>query len=393
MTRTLIALLSCAALALCACSDDDNPPAADTGVNPDQSQTDIGVQPDGATADSGPLEHNVGQACTANTDCKAGSPTCVEGICTVSCVGDDPSTAGTNEDSCPDNTKQVCSTLEINSKEVDYCLLRCTPSDATNPCPAGSGTACTPWSVAYSVTLDVAVCWETPCADDKDCPVWLEKICTADADCDTTKNQYCDTVNGYCSLAGKCNTASGLCGAHTQGKVGAKIGDACKSDLDCANEMYCEREETDSGVTYVRNGYCTKAGCVFEASLTSSKCPAGSGCNRYYWGGICQKSCTLADATSCRSNANDFLGDYECYAWDNITEGGVAYADGPLCDYATLNTCDYWQGSGLECKDVGDSTNSTNMSCRDPKTNTTLTDPFDPKGICLDDTASGPKQP
>jgi hypothetical protein len=104
-------------------------------------------------------------------------------------------------------------------------------------------------------------------------------------------------------------------------------------------------------------------------------------------------TCTIAGATDCRNHTGDFLGDYECYSWQNITEGNVSYSDGPLCDYATFHTCDYLQPLGLECKDVGDATNSTNMSCRDPKTNLPTTNKYDPTGFCLDDTASGPLAP
>lgn len=380
------------ALALVACSDDDNKPPADMS-GPDNGWLDGSLPPDGPLPDTGPAENNVGQPCTDSTECKAGSPSCVLGICTVSCIADDPSTESTNEDSCPDQAKQVCATVTVEDKEVDYCLLRCTPGETSNPCPANSDTSCHPASVAYTSTLDVSVCWDSPCAADEDCPVALVKACTQDADCDTAKGQFCDTLNGNCALAGKCNTASGLCGAHTQGKAGAAIGAPCTSDIDCANDQFCDREVTESGVTYTRNGYCTKSGCTFDKTLTSAACPSGSGCNRGYYGGLCQRSCSLADATSCRGVSADYLGDYECYAWDNIIMGSLAYADGPLCDYAPLNTCDYWEADGLECADVGDSTNSTKMSCRDPKTNTTLTNKYDPTGLCLDDTASGALKP
>ena len=60
--------------------------------------------------------------------------------------------------------------------------------------------------------------------------------------------------------------------------------------------------------------------------------------------------------------------DYECYAWDTVGKGTLPYDDAALCDYASWVPCDYWSFFGLSCADLGDATNSTNMSGRDPVT-------------------------
>ena len=372
---------------LCACSDDDKPavdsapPAGDKGLK-DGGSPEAVKWDGGPVADSGSLS-GVGFPCTKAADCKKESPLCVEGICTVSCETTD----------CPDKTKQVCASVTVNNQDQYYCLLRCTPNDTSNPCPKGSNTACTPDSVYYAEAYDEAVCWEEPCTQDADCPVDIGKTCNptnGDKDCAT--GHTCSSLTattGRCKAPGKCNTPSGLCKAHALGKAGAKIGDICKSDKDCANDQSCYLEEVDAGITTARNGYCVKSGCTFAKTLTSAACPTGSGCNRAYYGGLCQKKCTLTDKTSCRGQAKDFLGDYECYAWDNINLGTVDVSDSPLCDLAPLTPCDIYQDDALECKDFGDATNSTKMSCRGLD-NKVKSNKFDPAGFCLDDTASGP---
>jgi len=190
------------------------------------------------------------------------------------------------------------------------------------------------------------------------------------------------------------------------------VGDPCKGDVDCAGNMRCMvqfDEKTflsgpggscstssdcctggtcSSGtcqggvcVTRYRNGYCTIGGCTVSSSLTS--CPYGSTCNKAYFAGMCQKTCSLSSATDCRNHSADYLGDYECRAWDQLS-----FSSQPVCDFGDLFTCATLSAAGIACGDLGTSGNPTNMSCRDLN-NTTLTS-SSATGFCLDDTASGP---
>ncbi|MFH1131362.1 MAG: hypothetical protein V1754_08510 [Pseudomonadota bacterium] len=395
MTMRLLFVLFLVGTLAVGCSSSDGGPAKQDGTVAQDAGSENGLWPDLTTdtppsPDTMPLEQNVGEACTDGSECKPGSPNCVEGICSITCVPDNPATAF-NEDSCPDNVKQICSYVFVNDVEAQYCLVRCTPDENSNPCPAGSDTACSPRSTYFTEDLSIAACWIASCKTGSDCPVLLATECQSDAECDTANGQFCEVESGLCALPGNCNTANGLCGVHTHGKADAKIGDPCKDSTECAGDQYCDREYVDdiTGDVYMRNGYCTKIGCMFEATLTSAACPAGSGCNRAYFGGLCQRECTLDDANSCRGLTGDMLGDYECYAWQNVGEETFDYSDGPLCDYAPYTPCDYVDS----CEDIGDATNSTNMSCRNPKTNEPTVDPNDPNGYCLDDTASGPLAP
>ncbi len=394
--RTTVSLF-CVSLLLCAgaCSDDDAP-ATDRAVTiKDKGTPTDGAGPEATKWDGGPTadtgadaakptgDGTIGMPCKKASDCKKASPLCVEGICTMACENTD----------CPDKTKHSCSYVSVNGKDHHYCLLRCKPTDTQNPCPKGTKTACTPTSVYYADAYDVAVCWEEPCATGADCPVDVGKACNpSNGNKDCAKGHTCSKLTatkGRCQAPGKCNAKSGLCGAHTFGKASAKIGDFCKSDKDCANDMSCFLQEVDGGVTIARNGYCVKSGCTFAKTLKSAACPAGSGCNRAYYGGLCQKKCTLKGKNACRGKTGDLFGDYECYAWDGIQLGKMTISDSPLCDVAALTPCDLYKDDGLECKDFGDATNSTKMACRDLK-NQLLSNKFDAKGFCLDDTSSGP---
>ena len=388
--RNFVSLLCITFLVvLGACSDDDQPKVdgsatADKGTPVDSGSPEATKWDGGPTADTGSTGGTVGMPCKKATDCKKASPLCVEGICTADCDLKD----------CPDKNKHSCASVTVNGTDHYYCLLKCTPNDTSNPCPKGSSTACTPDSVYYAEAYDEAVCWEEPCTTNADCPVDVGKTCNpTNGNKDCAAGHACSKLTattGRCKAPGKCNTKSGLCGAHTLGKASAKIGDLCKSDKDCANDQACYLQEVAGGITIARNGYCVKSGCTFAKTLKSAACPAGSGCNRAYYGGLCQKKCTLKDKTSCRGKSQDFLGDYECYAWDTITLGGsLTISDMPLCDLATLTPCDINKADGLECKDFGDATNSTKMSCRGLD-NKVKANKFDPKGFCLDDTASGP---
>jgi len=250
--------------------------------------------------------------------------------------------------------------------------------------------------------------------------------CTQDSECETDYvcadlegHKYCTYKEGRCSKPGKCDTASGLCDVHPAGtfKVGAKVGDTCNSDLDCEKNQTCLFEldwskmmkkmgtackddgeccsNTCTGgtcagggycTTQYRNGYCTTRGCAFATTLAIRACDATSDCNRIYSGGLCQKKCTLADAPSCRGNASDYLGDYECRNWSGISAGGPSMTKGPVCDFGTVFSCDVF--TQLGCESWGETGNPTNMKCR-TLAGIATANVKDPLGFCLDDTASG----
>ncbi|MCC6748564.1 MAG: hypothetical protein IT371_12955 [Deltaproteobacteria bacterium] len=364
--------------------------------DPDGGPERDGPPPDGVAAPG----INVGAPCTPNAaarDCKSQSPLCIRNQCTAECVPDDPITPS-DEDTCPEakSGKTICGMVP-GFPDQAYCLVRCVPSETANPCPQGSGTACNPSSTEQTARLDVAACVLAACRSDKDCPVVTERACdpkSGDADCEAVAGEFCLTVGegSHCAVPGHCNTTTGLCGANYVGTPGVKVGAPCAKDADCDKDQFCEREYADAARgTMLRNGYCTKRGCTFAQQAPSFACPAGSVCLRGIPGGHCRKACSLGDAASCRGVGADKLGDYECYAWDRVKHGGLALADGPVCDFAGEMGCDQLPLHGLkECKELGDATNSTKMSCRDPATNKELADKLSKAGRCLDDTASGP---
>ena len=113
---------------------------------------------------------------------------------------------------------------------------------------------------------------------------------------------------------------------------------------------------------------------------------------------MCQKKCTVADAASCRGNAADLLGDYECRDFSNIqfASAPAPVAPSATCDFGTSMSCDIFSGSSLDCTSFGDMSNTaapnpTNMTCRGLD-NQTKTNKFDVNGYCLDDTAAGAQQ-
>ena len=143
--------------------------------------------------------------------------------------------------------------------------------------------------------------------------------------------------------------------------------------------MFCEQQRVDAGGNlHARNGYCSMQGCTFASSLPFLACPAGATCHHLRPGGRCLKSCDMADPTGCCNHPADKHGDYECYKW-NVNSV-------PTCEPAV--PCDYLKPNWL-CSLVGDSTNSTDMACRDRTTGAKLPDQT-PYGYCLDTTASGP---
>lgn len=326
----------------------------------------------------------VGKHCSSDLEC--GSGFCLGtsdnqgGVCTCDCVV---------KTDCPTNAS--CAPVSLsNGQTPSLCLQNCVPQFGSNSCDAP--LSCQPSSGRFTFN-DAAVCAFMACQTGADCPVMTETVCDTTVPAACGAGQTCvstssTTTAGRCANAGICDTASGICRAHTQGKAGAKMGDPCASDLDCGNAMQCDLERTVGGVVLSRNGYCVTLGCSFGATLTDFACPAGSHCNLLYGGGICQKSCDLTDAAQCRGHVADQAGDYECRALNNISVGGSQVTAGPVCDWGPSFPCDTFSASSLTCEDVGLFPNTTNMACR-ALDGTTKASPTDPTGYCLDTTASG----
>jgi hypothetical protein len=388
-TRSTIALL---ALSLAGCSSSpatpDGPPDASVDL-PAADRARDATRPDLA-----PPSFNMGEGCKDESQCGKDSPLCALmdttlklGLCTTTCTPDNFNTTA-NEDTCPQGF--VCGIFPVSGKKPEYyCLKKCTPNLDTNPCPASSGRACNFVSSKYTQTIGVAACLHPACKNDKDCPVESSTSCTAGASCSALgADAFCD--GSYCARPGKCRPG-GLCGPHTQGNSAAKVSDPCQSDLDCAGNGYCLREEKNLfGNPHYHNGYCTVPGCIFEKDVPEYACPAGSTCMRLFNGGLCEKICDPAKAEDCRGYAKDQGGDYDCYGYNTIMlDGKVLASDAPVCASAPGVTCTSL-GSTLDCTYLAPTkANPQNMVCRDGKTGAIKTNPKDPSGVCLDDTASG----
>jgi hypothetical protein len=352
----------------------------------------------------------IGRECGNNNDCPGGSclPTFTDGrdnrrgVCTCSCVVDNPATTLTNEDTCPGQPENRCVNVPMSGGgSLPLCLQRCSPTLGSNTCKGAID--CTLEAGRALNTLGATYCLFPGCTADSDCLVTLDETCATDGSvsCQTT-GATCTPLQsggtaGICTMPGVCDVASGICDARTSKPTlftaSASVGDTCDADVDCGANMRCEREFVRSGVTHSRNGYCTIDGCSFS-SLSSAQCPTGSTCNRGYLSGVCQRSCTLGSATSCRGNNNDRFGDYECRDWSNLTLGGTPLSAGPVCDFGDGLSCN--EAASVDptnvCALVGDTTNSTNMRCRDALTGADLSQSggqFPATGFCFDDTASG----
>jgi hypothetical protein len=411
----------------------DHPVLGDTHPHPEG-----GPQPDHSVAtpdhfvikpDAPPPCSSVGLPCTLNGNECGSASTCLlasdtAGVCTCPCIADNAATPLVNEDTCPNLAKQICSTVTLQGGGVQsFCLQKCSPRLGANDCQGK--LSCDPSTSRTFGMFDVAVCVVTGCAADADCRVSTSTVCSVlSNNCPT--GQTCVTFSGAdegrCTLPGKCDLPSGLCGPHTLGKSTAKVGDACKDDRDCAGNMTCLMEfdmakyqkhaaatctddtECCSGLcssgkctaglcpVLYRNGYCVVFGCTFSSTLTFAACAGGSSCNRFFPGGLCQKTCSLSGATDCRGNGLDLFGDYECRAWDNFSLGGTQITSGPVCDFGTGLPCSLFQSGSIDCSDFGDlvatPANPTNMKCRTLANVATAT-PYDANGFCLDDTSSG----
>lgn len=365
-----------------------------------------------------------GSGCGPNMTCLLTDET-RGGVCTCPCVPDDPSTPLVNEDQCPDLSQNICAAVRLSDGSMfNFCARKCAPTLGSSTCT--SPLACQPEAATALELPGQAVCLFMGCQSDYDCPVLTSIPCKLDtsgvpsgcapgARCVKDAN---DPTHGLCARAGHCDKVSGLCAPRTQDLTPtAKVGDPCGSDLDCAGNQRCEQEraaglpggasctqgeqccsgvctfgkcEPGACVVHARHGYCVIDGCAF-ASLTAYACPAGSSCNRLEPQGICQRTCELSNASSCRGNPQDKLGDYECRAWNNVEVGGLPVGDVPLCDFADAMRCNSYPSVGCDVVGVSPA-NSTDMSCRDAS-GQKLSDPKSPLGLCLDDTASGPSQP
>lgn len=379
------ALALSGALALAGCKDDPATEPVDAG--PDLSD---GRQADSTRPDSGPKpdaplpNFNMGEACQGAADCKKDSPDCITldqekgvKVCSKQCYNTD----------CPDG--YACSFFKVSGQTVGYCLKKCTPSLTVNTCPKSSKQNCHPLSVRNTDKEDVTVCLFAACTSDKDCPIYSNIPCNNDGQCTSLgTGAFCHEAE--CALPGKC-AASGICGPHTRGKDTAKVGDPCETDFDCPGNGACLPQEDKVpplSLTWYRNGYCTVGLCNWSKEIPEFACPTGSTCNRLYAGGMCMKSCSLSQAGDCRGYSKDKGGDYECLRLDRVVMDGKPLTSGPVCSTAPAWACSS-QYSSVNCPELGDATNSTKMSCRDPVTGAVKTDPKDPSGICLDDTASG----
>jgi hypothetical protein len=444
------------ALALVACSDDSGtkkPPDKkilfDKGPGTDGpivTPPDGGPKPEkGKTPDQGGgacVSANIGKPCTKSGGECGATMTCLltdsagtKGICACKCTLDDPATPLVNEDSCPDLSKNRCVDQSETTTPDPWCMQLCDPKLGSNTCQGS--LACIPWIGSYLGVYDKSICIITGCAADADCPVNTNTKCSLAAK-DCPSGQTCTTYlgttvtgdEGRCQLPGKCDTASGLCTDHTLGKSTAKIGDPCKDDRDCANNMECSQEfdrtkyqkkggdtctddlqccsgtctggKCDAGACIVsnRNGYCTMSDCAFKATLPSRACPTGSACNQFSPGGVCRKACDMTKAGDCRGNASDLFGDYECrnygayFADPMDPSSSKPMLDTPICETGAFMPCDTFASSKnkLDCSyngtfdAKGTPTNTTNFKCRSYD-NKILTNNFDPNGLCLDDTA------
>ena len=411
MTALFLSLLLAMSMAFVACSDDDE--KKDKGTTKQEAGVEAGTddltQDDTGTTDTTvpditPAVTTMGKGCKLNTDCKNKSMVCMhwtniftyvapspQGICTKKCKKDNPDTPLVDEDDCPKGFK--CAEFDFGSSKPTYCLQKCTVAKDTNSCEKTSGLTCHPTSTRWT-SGSTNVCFYPACKTNKNCPVFIgDATCASDADCTKIKaGAFCESSSSKCAMPGNCLN-SGICGKHTHGKATAKVGDPCKSDTDCPGNGSCLTESTSSSYIGVNNvnGYCTVPYCKYSKVLPDYACPTGSTCHQLYYGGLCFKTCTLTDAKTCRGNAKDKGGDYECYGWDNLyASSSKKVTEKPVC-MSTANWSCTSLGTKLDCSALGIAkTNTTKMACRNRTTGVQLTKKNDPAGVCMDNTASGP---
>ncbi|MCB9556088.1 MAG: hypothetical protein H6707_08290 [Deltaproteobacteria bacterium] len=447
----------------------------DATVLPDGSKPTDGTLPsDGGTAACN--ANKIGTPCTrSGGECGAGMVCLVtaadgSGICTCPCTPDDPQTPVLIEDSCPNTNKNICGGIQLSTGQTqNLCFNRCSPRLGGTDCDPKF--ACDPRSGSVTGLLDVAVCIQDACTADSDCAITTSNRCEIALPTDAgvpdagtgdggatnplvTKpcagagercvRLFAGKTEGICLKDGKCDTASGLCGKHSTDKPQAAIGDPCTGDTDCGEAMRCQLEsdpkalgEKDHGESCTSSddccgscdpttskcrgtcmktwagGYCAAIGCAF-ASLTEFACPTGSTCNRFFYGGMCMKSCTMKSTditaeeidTGCRAGN---YGDYECRGWNNafLTQQ-LRAADTAVCDPGHFARCSIFPGprppnfAGLDCSLVGlngdpvnpgdPRRNPTDMACRTLDGKKT-TDVRAPEGFCFDLTVAGKSAP
>ena len=358
----------------------------------------------------------LGKTCTKGSTVCGTAATCLltsgnKGVCTCECFPPAP---------CPNSAQNACLSVSLsNGTTKDYCLKKCEPKLGSSDCPGK--LACLPRSARFIGAKLQAVCMHYGCETNADCPVTTAKMCmTTGTPCPS--GQFCipeaaNTIIGRCATPGVCDVNSGLCNAHKMGKATAKVGDPCTSDQQCGGSMNCIIETNTASyrskwnapctsgsqccsgkcvssactkglcTVEARNGYCAVSGCGFATTLPLRSCPLGSACNLLYNGGMCQRSCTLTGATSCRGISADRYGDYECRAWNNLSIGVLPLASGPVCDFGPKMPCDFLQNSKLDCSYVGLSPNITQMACRGLNKQS-MPFMYEPTGYCLDTTSS-----
>ncbi len=397
------------------------------------------TQTTGACAKCKTFSGTVGKSCTsANASYVCGTGllcllTGTTGVCSRQCTADNPSTT-INEDNCPGQPANVCAGVPLSNGTTMYlCMHRCRPALGCNEC--ASTVTCHPQSGAMVGLRGQGICLypkSSGCEKDADCNVTTgtkcdvnKKNCPTGQTCLAYSSDTTFSADGICAKTGSCDKVSGICKAQTQGKTGVNVGAACAGDTDCGNGMSCNLEYDDTkyrkkggsscklnseccsgtctknvctaGACRLRwrNGHCGISNCVFASSLSQAKCPTGTVCNKLFTTGLCQKSCSLTKASDCRGNAKDKLGDYECRDWSRVVVRSVGTGStGPVCDLGPFMPC---SAAGIgstvsTCAILGDKTNSTKMSCRDTS-GTVLSNTHDPKGFCLDTTASGGAPP
>lgn len=423
-----------AAFAFTACSDDDNNTTPDGGPDPDGTI----ILKEGGTGNEASVTPDQGPQCDATMIGKPCNPTANDcgnaaiclpfddttGICTCECMPDDPNTPLIVEDNCPDQAYNTCGTVPLaDGSDIGLCLKKCDPKIGANDCQ--SPISCHPMSGLEVGIYDSPVCLFPGCDADDQCQVLSSEECKTDgtvACTDTTAKclpREEGGLDGLCVLPGKCDLTSGNCGPRENNfNADAKIGDPCQDDTECGATMACERETdmADYGVAtgpctengdccsgrcdattgqcqpgtcsiHSRNGYCYQQFCAFD-SLTEFACPTGSICNKFYSVGLCQKSCTLDDASSCRGVTGDLNGDFECRSYNNFNQFFES-ADGPTCDWGDMVDCTVFGITDINCSFFGlGAGNDTNMRCLGLD-GADKTDPRDSTGFCLDDTASG----
>ena len=394
-----------------------------------------------------------GQVCAALQATGDGVCTCGgSGNLATDCRPDDSSTALVNEDNCPGsggaNPDTECVTLPGTrvGSVVRMCARRCSPQLGQNTCGTGSSIHCVTAMQRFSSSSDQSLCLITGCRADTDCPIVTGRSCNhmnqanatlcasgetcvnqgtqSDPDyecvgtggptgqkCNTADVSRCNTgelceelTQGVfsCALPGTCDQTSGICAARSD-KAGtfnaqAKTGDPCRSDLDCAASAACLTEETEqgSGDKLIRNGYCVKSNCNFQANEVAFACDTGTTCMALFNTGFCLKSCDIRDGSTCRGGQNgETRGDFECQGWDAL----LRTTQTPVCIWSAAVACSFFdtpsaRASGLACDTLGiPQGNATAMMCRDRKTGAVKQNQLDPDGVCADTTHSGQTHP